>query len=102
MGLLLTAPCIVLRGFKRAYRRRGLYPRGLFTGNKKKRFKISQSSHDKNIHALHLLVFKSFTHHNKLHKFQYKLEGIYFRGLILKCAFFYYKGNGPSPITAGL
>ena len=42
MGLLLTAPYIFLRGFKRAYRWRGLYARGLFTGNKKKRFKISQ------------------------------------------------------------
>ena len=51
MGLLLTAPYIFLRGFKRAYRWRGLYPRGLFTGNKKKRLKISHSSSDKDIHA---------------------------------------------------
>ena len=35
MELLLTAAYIFLRGFKRAYRWRGLYPRGLFTGNKK-------------------------------------------------------------------
>ena len=43
MGLLLTAPYIFLRGFKRAYRWRGLYARGLFTGNKNKP--------DKDIHA---------------------------------------------------
>ena len=64
-----------LRGFRWAYKRRGLFPTGLITEIKKTRFETSYSSVDrKYVFRLLVLTYAS-KRHNKSNPFQGKLEG---------------------------
>ena len=55
---LITPGLIKLRGFRWAYKRRGLYPRGNITGIKKNRFETSYSSVDRNTFFIYWFLMK--------------------------------------------